>query len=140
MRETTLDTDMLSEVLKGRDRVVVENANAYLAQYERLMTTTITVAEVIKGLHKKKRAEEIASFNTNADSMGILPLDRKAAEIAGQIYAELELAGAPIGRADPLIAGIALSKNYTLATGNTKHFQRIVDAGFPLEIVNWREA
>jgi len=44
-----------------------------------------------------------------------------------------------IGRADPLIAGIALQNDLLLVTGNTRRFQRIVDLGFPLSLQDWRE-
>jgi len=50
----------------------------------------------------------------------------------------LEKTGQTIGRADPLIAGIALQHNLILITGNTKHFERIVRLGYPLRMDDWR--
>ena len=41
--------------------------------------------------------------------------------------------------ADPLIAAIALQAQLPLVTGNTKHFARIQDLGYPLQLANWRE-
>lgn len=139
MRETVLDTDMLSELLKGKNKHVAENAHRYEQQHGNFTTTSVTVTEITKGLRKKGGDEAIAKFHHVLDSMTVLPLDRSAAIIAGEIYSVLEVKGLPIGRADPMIAGIALSNAFALATGNTKHFQRIVDAGYALELVNWRE-
>lgn len=139
MRETVLDTDMLSELLKGKNKQVAENAHRYEQQYGNFTTTSVTVAEITKGLRKKGDDEAIAKFHHVLDSMTVLPLDRSAAIIAGEIYAALEIKGLPIGRADPMIAGIALSNAHILATGNINHFQRVVDSEFPLELVNWRE-
>jgi tRNA(fMet)-specific endonuclease VapC len=68
----------------------------------------------------------------------VLPLDRDAAIVAGRIYGELEKTGQTVGRADPLIAGIAIMRNLMLVTGNTKHFERIAALRFPLLLDDWR--
>lgn len=44
------DTDLLSEVFKGRDAGVSERARRYVAVHGRLMTTSATVAEIVKGV------------------------------------------------------------------------------------------
>jgi len=41
--------------------------------------------------------------------------------------------------ADPMIAAIALHHGLELVTGNTVHFQRIQQLGYPLTLVNWRQ-
>jgi predicted nucleic acid-binding protein len=68
----------------------------------------------------------------------ILPFDRAAAELAGRIAGDLDRIGQPIGRADPMIAAIALQHGLELVTGNTAHYQRIQQLGYPLTLVNWR--
>jgi predicted nucleic acid-binding protein len=65
-------------------------------------------------------------------------VDAAAAVVAGTIYGELQRAGQTIGRADPMIAGVALRHDLTLVTGNTQHFERIVRLGFGLRLENWR--
>ena len=65
-------------------------------------------------------------------------LDLRSAELAGRIYADLERAGQPIGRADPMIAAIALRHDLTLVTGNLSHYERIQKLGYNLELDNWR--
>jgi tRNA(fMet)-specific endonuclease VapC len=43
-----------------------------------------------------------------------------------------------IGMADTMIAAIALHHNLELVTGNTSHFQRVQQLGYPLTLANWR--
>ncbi len=94
--------------------------------------------EVVKGLQKAGRIDRIEELTAALLDEEILPLDQEAAITAGRIYGELEKTGQTIGRADPLIAGIALRHNLILVTGNTKHFKRIVQMGFPLRMEDWR--
>ena len=63
----------------------------------------------------------------------ILPFDTGAAEGYGEIRAELERKGIPIGPLDMMIAGHAKSLGYTVVTNNIKEFDRI--DGLRLE--NW---
>jgi tRNA(fMet)-specific endonuclease VapC len=63
----------------------------------------------------------------------VLPLDAKSAKSAAWAKHTLEAAGAPIGPADQLIAGIALANALTLITRNTREFARV--PGLRLE--NW---
>jgi len=64
--------------------------------------------------------------------------DQAAAELAGRIAGDLDRTGQPIGRADPMIAAIALEKGLDLVTGNTAHYQRIQQLVYSLTLVNWR--
>jgi tRNA(fMet)-specific endonuclease VapC len=139
MRKSILDTDIYSEVIKGRNSVVSANARKYLDAFLQLTISSITVMEIVQGLHKKGRASSVERFRVLADESEILDFDRPAADLAGRIYADLERTGQPIGRADPMIAGIALHHGLVLATANTAHFRRIQDLGYPLELENWRE-
>ncbi|QDV38292.1 PIN domain-containing protein [Tautonia plasticadhaerens] len=68
----------------------------------------------------------------------MLPFSPAEGELAGRIAGELELAGRPISPADPVIAAIALHHGLELVTGNTAHFHRIPQLGYPLTLVNWR--
>ena len=57
---------------------------------------------------------------------------------SGHKATDLERTGQPIGRADPMIAAIALQHGLTLVTGNQSHYQRIQQLGYPLLLDNWR--
>ena len=138
MDKVLLDTDILSEVLKAKNDVVVRNASAYQQEFGIFTTSAITITEMVKGFQKKGRDDLILPLTSKLARHEVLPLDREAAILAGRIYGELEKSGQPIGRADPLIAGIALYHGLTLVTGNLDHFQRITELGFPLSVHNWR--
>jgi tRNA(fMet)-specific endonuclease VapC len=133
-----LDTDILSEILKGVDRTVAARAAAYRAVWGRYTVSTITVVEVVKGLHKVGRDDAIQRFLTGLSSVEILTLDLQSAELAGRIYADLERTGQTIGRADPMIAAIALKNQLTLVSGNLSHYRRIKVLGYGLQLENWR--
>ena len=94
--------------------------------------------EVIKGLHKVQREERIQQFLARLTAVELLTLDLESATLAGRIYADLERIGQPIGRADPMIAAIALHHDLTLITGNMSHYRRIESIGYPIKLENWR--
>lgn len=138
MDRALLDTDIFSEMLKGIDHSVVNRAVAYRAIWGRYATSMITVLEIVKGLHKVQREPEIQRFLEALSTVELLTLDLQAAELAGRIYADLERTGQPIGRADPMIAAIALQHGLTLVTGNLAHYRRIQSLGYDLALENWR--
>jgi predicted nucleic acid-binding protein len=51
----------------------------------------------------------------------VLPFDTSAAEVFAGIAARRYKAGTPVGLADTQIAGMAVSRNATLATHNVRH-------------------
>lgn len=138
MDKALLDTDVFSEVLKGIDSRVVARATAYHAVFGHYTISVITVMEVVKGFHKLHREERIRQFQAGLPTVELLTLDLRSSELAGRIYADLERIGQPIGRADPMVAAIALRYGLTLATSNTSHYQRIQTLGYGLELDNWR--
>jgi tRNA(fMet)-specific endonuclease VapC len=138
MDKALLDTDIFSEILKGIDHTVIDRAVAYHAIWGRYTTSVITVLEIIKGLHKVRREPEIQRFLEALSTVELLTLDLQTAELAGRIYADLERTGQPIGRADPMIAAIALQQGLTLVTGNLAHYRRIESLGYDLALENWR--
>ena len=138
MDKSLLDTDIFSEVLKAKNPSVVQIARTYRQQFARYTISAVTVTEMVKGFEKMGRDDLTGRLATALLDEDILPLDRESAVLAGRIYGQLEKSGLTIGRADPMIAGIALQHGLVLVTGNTKHFERIVDLGFPLALQDWR--
>ena len=137
--KTLLDTDILSEVRKGKNPQVVAKAIAYKTIFKKYTISVITVSEVIKGWRKLNRNDRIQEFLIDLPQMEILSLEQKSAELSGLIYADLEKTGQTIGLADVLIAAIAIENNLILVTGNTKHYQKIQSLGYPLQLANWRD-
>ena len=138
MNKGLLDTDIFSELGKGVDRAVVRNGAAYRAAFGRYTTSAVTVMEIVRGLHKKQATRQLQTFLANVATEEVLPLDRDAAELAGRIEGDLERVGLPIGRADPMIAAIALRHGLELVSGNTSHYQRVRQVGYPLVLRDWR--
>jgi len=138
MDRALLDTDTLSEILKARDQNVRSKADAYESVFGEFTNSTISVVEIVKGLHKVRRGDRVRRIVAEVGQMELLTLDLDNAQLAGQIYGELERSGQPIGRADPMIAAIAIQHGLILVTGNTNHYLRIQTLGFALEIDNWR--
>jgi len=138
MDKSLLDTDIFSEILKGHDQTVARKAAVYRQTFGRYTISAITLMEVVKGFQKIRRTDRIQSLIAALATEEVLPFDSQAAEVAGQIYGELERTGQPIGRADPMVAAIAIQHKLVLVTGNTTHFERILKLGFAISIDDWR--
>ena len=132
MKPTLVDTDILSEFLRGTE-IVVDNAKKYLESYDSINFSIITYYEILNGLLYKDARKQLKRFSDFAELNKILPLTLSATKQAAEIYANLRKKGQPIGHTDCLIAGIALTNNLQLVTNNLDHFKRIKG----LEIVSW---
>ena len=71
--------------------------------------------------------------DTLLSNLPVLPFDTSAARRYGEIRAELEHRGSPIGDADVRIAAIALTHGLKVVTANERHFRRVPG----LETENW---
>lgn len=134
-----LDTDILSEIYKGVDQIVLSNAAEYIRAHAQLSFTSVSVHEVLFGYYAKgavQRAEKFARDMTPHDEITPTPADYR---LAAQIRGTLQRAGTPIGALDPLIAACAIERELPLVTGNTRHHSFIQGAGYTLRLLNWRE-
>jgi tRNA(fMet)-specific endonuclease VapC len=138
MDKTLLDTDIFSEILKQKHPRVVTVAQQYYQQFGHYTVSTITILEIVKGFHKVHREDDIQRLLTELATAEVVTLTGSSAELAGRIYADLERTGQPIGRADPMIAAMAIRNNLVLSTGNERHYERIREAGYALRLANWR--
>jgi hypothetical protein len=59
MNRSLLDTDILSEIIKGRDLVVAAKARAYLTQVGRFTTLAVSVAAIIYGFRRIGREDRV---------------------------------------------------------------------------------
>jgi tRNA(fMet)-specific endonuclease VapC len=138
MNKALLDTDTLSEIGKGRNPTVTANAKTYRRAFGHYSFSTVTVLEIVRGYQKAQQLQHLNAFMASIALQEVFPLDVSAAELAGRITGDLDRTGQPIGRADPIIAAIAIDQGLELVTGNTAHYQRIQQLGYPLTLVNWR--
>lgn len=113
------DTDVLIDFLEGVEPVASRVADEIEAG---LSTTAVSRFELRAGAGSDKQEKAVSGL---LDALLTLPLDSVAADRAAAVRLELERAGAGIGMADSLIAGIALTHAATLLTRNRRHFGRV---------------
>ena len=138
MNKALLDTDILSEVSKGINPIVAQNAATYRLLFGYYTTSTISQMEVIRGFQRNLSTRRLNQFVTQLATQEVLPFDEVAGDLAGRIAGDLQRTGGTIGVSDPMIAAVAISRGLDLVTGNTRHFGRIAHLGYPLVLVNWR--
>ena len=129
-----LDTDILSNLMKRAPASALV-ARVALVPPEDQFTSSVTLGELLYGAHRSSRTAALLERieETLLPELPILPFDAAAARRYGEIRAELERRGTPIGDADTRVASIALSQRLTVVTGNERHFQQVQG----LEIENW---
>jgi tRNA(fMet)-specific endonuclease VapC len=137
MNRALVDTDILSDLLRGKHPEVQRRAAAYLAEHERLTISALTVFEVVRGRHQAAQPERAAEFLAWARTASVTVLDDECARVAGEIAGALMRSGQTVGVADVLIAASAIVHQLTLVSGNVAHFDRMKRFGLNTE--NWRE-
>jgi len=120
-----LDTDTLSEVMKGKNPSIEQHAREYLRTHGRFRFSAITRYEILRGLKSKQATRQIAIFENKCSKSYIYPVTDEIVVQASDIYAHLHQKGLLITDADILIAATAIVHNLTLITGNVDHFNRI---------------
>jgi predicted nucleic acid-binding protein len=139
MSKALLDTDILSEYLKGHHRIVVRRAADYARQHGVFTFTSVTVHEIVYGLELKGAAAQLQKvllwLNQNEQ---ITPTADDYLQ-AAIIKAAARKQGSTVELPDCLIAAVAVRLGLPLATGNTEDFQAIQRTGVPLHIENWRD-
>ena len=83
----------ISEVLKGKNRIVVQKASAYLHQYKRLSLSLITRYEVLRGLKAKGSSRLLAKFEQMGLRDEILPISEEIIVRASDLWAHLSRQG-----------------------------------------------
>jgi predicted nucleic acid-binding protein len=121
-----LDTNIVSELVRKRpDPAVVARLRERPA--DALFITPITVMELRAGARRRPDADAFWQ-RLEAEILSrvrVVGLNARAGVLAGDLLADLERRGQPIGLADVLIAAIVLSHDATLVTRNRRHFDRV---------------
>jgi tRNA(fMet)-specific endonuclease VapC len=127
-----LDTDICIYTIKRKPIQVLNRLE--MLEPGMVSMSAITFAELMNGAKKSSFVKDnIRRLNVLSELIEVLPFDKNAAIVYGDVRSGLEKRGAIIGGNDLLIAAHALSKELTLVTNNTKEFSW-VDG---LELENW---
>src|SRR5580704_6285669 len=140
MDKVILDTDILSEYLKGHDQNVANHAARYAQQHEVFTFTSITVYEIAYGLELKTAATQLKkalAWLRQNEQITPVSADYLA---AAAIKATARKQGFILELPDCLIAAVAARLQMPLVTGNTEDFRAIQRTGVTLTIENWRES
>ena len=132
MKPSMLDTDILSEFLRGNQKVISSVSN-YLKEYGYINLSVITYYEIVNGLLYKDARDQLDKFESFILLNKVIPLTLKSANAAATIQSDMRKKGTEIGHTDTLIAGIAMVGEFRLITNNTAHFKRIKG----LDVANW---
>lgn len=138
MAKSLLDTDILSEYLKGHDATVAARARLYAQEHGFYSVTSVTAYEIIFGLELKAATAQREKFlNWLRQNEEVTPIADDYL-LAARINAKARRSGSVLELPDCLIASVAVRLSLTLVTGNTEDFSAIQRTGIGLVIENWR--
>ncbi len=129
-----LDANILSDLIRnplGRTR-----ANIVRVGQLQIATSIIVAAELRFGAAKKQALRYGARVEALLSTITVLPFEPPADARYGEIRAQLEQAGTPIGSNDLFIAAQAMAEGLTLVTDNERAFCRVPG----LNVENWLRA
>lgn len=130
-----LDTNNVIFALNGRRPSIDRRLQAELSNGTALYVPSIVLFELRYGLAKSKRRPSSQLLLDTFFERGFefLDFDGEDATEAGDIRAQLEKTGTPIGPYDILIAAQARRRNLSLVTLNREKFSRVPG----LSLSNW---
>ena len=133
MLKYMLDTNIVIYILKRRPNYIYEK---FSRNIDRLCISTITLAELIHGVEKSEYpSKNLYAVEDFISRLEVLDYGKQAAYHFGDIRAQLERLGTPIGINDLHIAAHARSLGLVVVTNNLKEFERVPG----LVSLNWIE-
>ena len=122
-----LDTNVCIALLNENSTPIETRVLKELRANSQLAVSSVSVFELWYGVAKNaRRPSNTQKLNTFLQSwVNLLSLDDEDAKIAGELRAEMDAIGRPIGQYDLLIAGQALRHNMTLVTAYVREFERV---------------
>jgi tRNA(fMet)-specific endonuclease VapC len=131
MSRYLLDTNAVSDLINdphGRVARAIERIGE-----SSICTSIIVAAELHFGAAKRKSRRLMTQIETALAHLDIQPFAAPADRVYGELRADLERKGPPIGPNDLLIAAHALALGCTLVTDNEREFSRVK----ALRVENW---
>ncbi len=128
-----LDTNICIYVINAKPPMVLQRFREY--RMGEIGICSVVAAELAYGVAKSGSTRNRQALEMFLAPLMNLPFDEDAIWAYGELRAELERKGTPIGSLDTMIAAHALSLRCTLVTNNTREFAKV--AGLTLD--NWVE-
>ncbi len=126
-----LDTNICIYLINAKPPAVLERFKQH--RLGDIGVCSVVAAELAYGVAKSGSARNREALQLFLAPLVILPFDEAAAWAYGQLRADLERLGTPIGSMDTLIAAHAISQQALLVTNNTREFARVPG----LRLDNW---
>ncbi len=129
-----LDTNICIYIAKRRPPEVLKHFEDL--QTGEVAMSLITYGELIFGAEKSQSAQRaLTTLSALVELIPVLPMPEAAAIHYGNIRAQLEKTGTPIGANDLWIAAHAVAENTILVSNNLGEFERVPE----LTVENWVE-
>lgn len=126
-----LDTNICIHIINAKPAAVLRRFKGY--RIGEIGLCSVVAAELAYGVAKSGSTRNREALDLFLAPLAILPFDETALWCYGDLRADLERQGTPIGALDTLIAAHALSLQATLVTNNIKEFERVPG----LQLDNW---
>ena len=133
---TLLDTTLFIGLARDLRRSRIGDPMAEITQWledelgpaEDVGIAAITASELLHGVHRatpEHRARREAFVEGVLAAFPPVPFDLLAARAYARLWAGLATACADMGAHDRVVAATAIAAGWRVATGNTRHFERI---------------
>ena len=126
-----LDTNICIYIINAKPPAVLERFRQY--RMGDIGLCSVVAAELAFGVAKSDSARNRQALEMFLAPLIILPFDTAAVWVYGDLRADLERRGTPIGSLDTMIAAHALSQQALLISNHTREFSKVPD----LQLDNW---
>ena len=126
-----LDTNICIYIINAKPPTVLARFQQY--RLGNIGVCSVVAAELAFGVAKSGSARNRQALEMFLAPLTILPFDAPAVWVYGDLRADMERRGTPIGSLDTMIAAHALSQQALLITNNTREFAKVPG----LQLDNW---
>jgi tRNA(fMet)-specific endonuclease VapC len=126
-----LDTNIVSDLIRNPNGAVASRVG--ITGEASVCTSVVVAAELWYGALKRQSARLTTQVELILSALEIVPFGTPAERVYGQLRAQLERIGTPIGGNDLIIAAQTIALDFTLVTDNDREFARIAE----LRRENW---
>jgi tRNA(fMet)-specific endonuclease VapC len=126
-----LDTNICIYIINERPRKVLERFEQ--RAINEIGVSSVSAAELAFGVAKTRSARNRSALESFLLPLVVAPFDLPAAFAYGDLRADLERRGEPIGPLDLQIAAHALALGTVLVTNNEREFRKVTG----LRLENW---